>query len=190
MLMLASRRSCRCCWLFLDRCTNGERENAKDVAREDVEVVHNLRQRNPIDYPANQSLICWVAGVEANMSSRENKVERSSWFGFPFRRWTNTKEEGYLRPVMALDELPQAFFKKNSHQDLPQNAPRCRKSRVSVQRVMVMVKKCCVWWDFNSRRGMKGEKVQTMGRRMSASVNNPVIDEKANTRFPTRALNN
>lgn len=43
-----------------------------------MDVVHNLRQKNPIGYPENESLICLVAGVEARMTSKETQVEQSS----------------------------------------------------------------------------------------------------------------
>lgn len=55
---------------------------------------------------------------------------------------------------MALDSYRRLFKKKkNYHQHLPQSAPRRRKPRVCVQRFMVMVKKCCVWWVEGGWRG-------------------------------------
>lgn len=81
------------------------------------------------------------------------------------------QKRGILTTNNGIWQLPHAFRKKkNYHQDLPQGAPRRRKPRVCVQRFMVTVKKGCVWWDFNSRRGMKGDKVQMLMRYRSEDV--------------------
>lgn len=75
--MLASRRSC-CHAGIADYSWIVAQTVDESLVREDVDVVHNLRQKNPIGYPANESLICLVAGVEAHMTLRKIQVERSS----------------------------------------------------------------------------------------------------------------
>lgn len=66
---------------------------------------------------------------------------------------------------------------------MPQSAPRCRKPRIYVQGLIVMVKKCCVDETSTVGKGWRGE---DLAWRMTASVNDLVIDEKANLRFSKR----